>query len=126
MDQAHIEAFLQRTATVRGSDLSKMDGYKNVMLGDLVNGPRAKQIDTWAQRQTYIAMGFAMEAAALLKVDTCALEGLDPQAYDKILNLESTTYKTVAAIAFGYRHDDDKYQNLAKVRFEAKDVMFKV
>ena len=123
MDEQHVTKFIERTAAVRGANPETLEGYKNMMIGDLVNGPRSQVIEAWAQRQTYIAMGFAMETAALLNVDTCALEGLDPQAYDKILNLEGTGYKTVAALAFGYRHADDKYQSAKKVRFEDKDVV---
>ena len=32
----------------------------------------------------YIALGFMMSCAADLRVDTCALEGMDPAAYDRM------------------------------------------
>jgi nitroreductase len=68
-------------------------------------------------------MGFLMETAALLGIDTCPLEGLDPVAYDKILKLEDTGYSTVAAVACGYRHAEDKYQHAKKVRFDKHEVI---
>ncbi len=67
-------------------------------------------------------MGFIMETAAIMSIYTCPLEGLDPKGYDKVLNLEGTGYETVAAVAVGYRHADNKYQSVPKVRFEKKDV----
>ncbi|MFZ4403685.1 MAG: NAD(P)H-dependent oxidoreductase [Pseudobdellovibrionaceae bacterium] len=126
MDEDHINKFIQKTAQVRGVEASTMDGYKGMMIGDLVKGPRAAHIDTWAKQQVYIAMGQVLTAAALLSVDTCPMEGLDPAGYDKVLNLEGSGYNTVAAIAFGYRHADDKYQHAKKVRFDKADVIINI
>ncbi len=123
MDEAHIQKYIERIAEVRKIPVSSLDGFKNVMVGDVVKGPRAQVIEHWAQRQTYIAMGFVMAAAALLKVDACPMEGLDPKAYDSILNLSGTGWATVAAVALGYRHAEDALQNAAKVRFDNKEVI---
>lgn len=123
MDEAHITKFVEQTAKVRGVVASTLDGFKKMMMGDLVNGPRAAVINWWAQRQTYIAMGSFLTTAALMEIDALPMEGLDPAAYDKILELEGSGYKTVAAIACGYRADDDKYQHNKKVRFDLKDVV---
>lgn len=123
MDEAHIQKYVDKIASVRGVSLASLDGYKNMMIGDVVKGPRAQIIEWWAQKQTYIAMGFLMEAAALLKIDACPMEGLEPKSYDKILNLENSEWATVAAVAVGYRHPEDALQKAAKVRFDNKDVV---
>jgi nitroreductase len=104
-------------------DPKLLDGYKRVIVGDLINGPRGETIYHWAQRQAYIAMGFIMKTAAVLEIDTCPLEGLDPKGYDKVLDLKNTGYGTVAAVACGYRHADDKYQHIKKVRFDKDDII---
>lgn len=123
MDESHIQKFIEKTAQVRKMQAADLEGYKNMMIGDLVKGPRSEVINFWAQRQSYIAMGFLMEAAALLNIDTCAMEGIDPKGYDKVLGLEGSGFATVAAVATGYRHSDDKYQHAPKVRFDKKDVI---
>lgn len=123
MDEEHITKFIQQTAKVRGIDASSLDGYKNMMVGDLVKGPRSQVINWWAQRQVYIAMGSFLTTAAMMEIDSLPMEGLDPAGYDKVLNLEGSGYKTVAAIACGYRAEDDKYQHAKKVRFDANDVL---
>lgn len=123
MDEAHITKFLEKNALVRGVDVTTMDGYKNMMIGDLVKGPRAQVINWWAQRQCYIAMGSFLTTASLMEIDALPMEGLDPAGYDKVLGLENSGYKTVAAIACGYRADDDKYQHTKKVRFDMNDVV---
>ncbi len=123
MDEEYIAKFIQQNAKVRAIDPSTLEAYKNVMIGDLVNGPRAQIIGWWAQRQSYIAMGSFLTTASLMEIDTLPMEGLDPSEYDKVLNLEGTGYKTVAAIACGYRAEDDKYQFSKKVRFDMADVV---
>ena len=39
----------------------------------------------WAQRQTYLALGNALNGAKSLGFDSCPMEGFDPKAYSKIL-----------------------------------------
>ncbi len=123
MGEGHITHFLDRVAEVRGVSKDSLEGYKGYMMGDLVNGPRAAAIDQWSARQAYIALGNFMTSAALLGVDTCPLEGLEPAAYDAILGLEAEGYATVCACAAGYRSADDKYASLPKVRFPDSELV---
>jgi nitroreductase len=123
MDEAHIEKLVEQTAKTKGLDIASLAGFRNAMLGDLIKGPRSKVIGWWAQRQTYIAMGSFLTTAALMEIDALPMEGLDPAGYDKALGLEGSGYKTVAAIACGYRSADDKFQHAKKVRFDSADVL---
>ena len=117
VDEQFVKEHIARISEVRQLPLESLAGYQNAILGDVVNGPRAKVLEPWAQRQSYIAMGFLMETAALLQIDACPMEGLDANAYDEILGLKGSSFKTVASVALGYRHANDKYQNAKKVRF---------
>ncbi len=116
VDEAFVQKYIERIAEVRGAPLEALAGYKEMMVNNLVKGPEEK-IRVWSQRQTYIAMGFLLETAALLKIDATPMEGFDPAAYDKILGLEGTGWKSVATVALGYRHPEDSFQSLKKVRF---------
>ncbi len=42
------------------------------------------------------------------------MEGINPPEYDKILGLADSGYKTVVALALGYRSANDKYASLAR------------
>ena len=119
----HIDHFIERTAEVRGVTSESLAGYRNMMVSDVIHGARSLTVNEWATRQTYIALGNFMTSAALLGVDTCPLEGLDPAKYDQILGLPSKGYATVVACAAGYRASDDKYASLAKVRFTNSEVI---
>jgi nitroreductase len=123
MDEPHIDHFLSTMAHVRGLELPTLDGFKKMLIGDLITGPRSKIISEWATRQTYIALGNFMTSCAVLGVDACPLEGINPVQYDQILGLVGTGYKTVVACPAGYRNPEDKHAHLKKVRFSKKDVI---
>jgi len=93
------------------------------MVSDVVHGERGKVAHEWATRQSYIALGNVMTCAALLGVDACPMEGLNPREYDRILGLHGTGYATVVACAFGYRASGDKYAGQTKVRFETSHLI---
>ena len=62
-------------------------------------------------------------AAALLGVDTCAMEGFQPDKFDEILGLTGTGFTSIVACAAGYRAADDKAALRKKVRFPASEVI---
>jgi nitroreductase len=123
MKEADVDRFINRSAEVRGVPADSLAAYRGMMLGDVVNGPRGKIAHEWAARQCYIALGNLMTAAAVLGVDACPMEGINPPEYDKILGLAGTGYKTVVALALGYRAAGDKYASLAKIRYETAELV---
>jgi nitroreductase len=79
--------------------------------------------EVWASRQTYIAIGNLLSAAAELKIDTCPMEGFNPDEFDELLHLESKNLKSVALMTLGYRSENDGLQNEKKVR-KSKEELF--
>ena len=123
MQAADVTKLIQRISAVRGLPPESLNFYRDMMLGDVVNGARGKSAHEWATRQTYIALGNLMTAAAVLGVDACPMEGFVPAEYDKILGLNGSGYATVVACALGYRAAGDKYAKLAKVRYDQADLI---
>jgi nitroreductase len=123
MTPADVDRLIRRIVEVRGVTAESIQFYRDMMLGDIVNGPRGKTAHEWAARQCYIALGNLMTCAAVLGVDACPMEGIAPAEYDKILGLAGTGYKTVVALALGYRGAGDKYATLAKVRYPAEELI---
>jgi nitroreductase len=119
----HLDHFIARTAEVRGITVEAIAGYRNIMASDVIYGPRSLTVNEWATRQVYIALGNFMTSAAMIGVDTCPMEGIEAPKYDKLLGLSEKGYATVVACAAGYRAEDDKYANLAKVRFLKDEVI---
>jgi nitroreductase len=123
VDVPYMEKYLARIAEVRGITLESLGFYRDMMMADVIAGPRQAWVREWAARQVYIALGNFMTSAALVGVDTCPLEGIDPREYDAILDLPAKGYNTIVACAAGYRSADDKYATLPKVRFEKNDLV---
>lgn len=123
LNVAYIEKYIARIAEVRGVTTESMLFFQEMMARDLINGPRAEVVKEWAARQAYIALGNLLTTAALLGVDACPMEGLDPVKYDEILDLPAKGFRTAVACALGYRLDEDKYSSLAKVRFAKSEMI---
>ena len=123
MTEVDIEKFIHRIVEVRGGTADSMLGYKNMMVGDVVNGERSKWATEWAARQAYIALGQFMTACALVGVDTCPMEGFVPEKFDEVLKLADEGLTTAVLCPTGYRSADDRYASLPKVRFNSADVI---
>jgi nitroreductase len=123
MTEEDVDHYIQRISEVRGVKAEDLAAYRGMMVNTLVTGGRAPRAAEWAADQVYIALGQFMAAAALLGVDTCPMEGIDPEQYDAILGLAGTPYHTIVACPAGYRGEGDKYAALAKVRFPAGELL---
>ena len=121
--EADVDRYLARIAEVRGGSAEALAGFKKVLVADIVNGPRGKDALSWATCQAYIALGNFMTSAAMLGIDTCPMEGINPPKYDELLGLAEQGFRTVVACAAGYRAASDKYAQLPKVRFPAEELI---
>jgi nitroreductase len=124
LGEADIDRYLSRIGEVRGQAVESLAGLKRVMMGSLTDPPF--DVNEWAARQVYIALGQFMACAALLGVDTCPMEGIDPVKYDEVLGIGAQGYRTVVGCAAGYRAADDKYAQTPKVRFKTEDVVQRI
>lgn len=61
----------------------------------------------WTARQSYIAMGFLLAAAAEKGIDSTPIEGLDTAKLDEILGLREKGMRSVAVVTLGYRSPND-------------------
>jgi nitroreductase len=123
MTETDMDKLIARTTDIRKIPPASLNFYRDMMLGDLVKGPRSQIAHEWATRQAYIALGNLMTCAAVLGVDACPMEGFVPTEYDRVLDLENSGYASVVCCALGYRAAADKYAALPKVRFEIKDLV---
>ncbi len=121
MGPDYVGRYIERTAEVRGVPIESLDKFKQVIV-NFATKP-GFDVDAWAKNQIYIALGNFMTAAAMLGIDTCPMEGLDPKKYDEILGLTLLGYSTIVACPAGYRAADDKYATTPKVRFKHDDII---
>lgn len=125
LQEQDVTAWVARMSEVQGTPVEDLAPLKKIILG-FVSPQTPEGLRSWNTRQSYIALGQLMTAAALLGVDTCPMEGLEPTAYDEILGLRGSGYVTAVACALGYRSATDKYAALLKVRYDTAQVIQRV
>jgi nitroreductase len=115
VQETHIDDYLANIAQTRNISLEAVKGYGDFMKSNLVGLPLEKKA-IWTSKQTYLALGNLLNAAAELKIDVTPIEGFLSDQYNEILGLTAKGYAASVVAAVGYRHEDDATQHLAKVR----------
>ena len=124
--EADVDRHLANTARIRGLNIDSLKPLREMIVADVVQGPRGKVYQEWAKKQTYIALGQLMLAAATLGVDTCPMEGFAPHKYDEILGLPARGLTVAVACPLGYRSADDKYASVPKVRYPLDEMILRI
>jgi nitroreductase len=76
----------------------------------------------WAARQSYIALGTGLIAAAAEGVDATPMEGFNADALDKLLDLPAKGLRSTLILALGYRDEEKDFLAKAqKVRRSAEE-----
>jgi nitroreductase len=116
-----IDEVTDLNITARGEIPLIHDYYGNLKASYV---PREAEVNyAHAARQAYIALGIALVAAAEQEVDSTPMEGFDPVAVDKILNLGERGLRSVVLLPLGYRDPTgDWLLPMAKVR-KSREVM---
>lgn len=110
-----INGFVKNIANTRHLTVETLGGFSDYLKNALVPMEEdAKKI--WTAKQTYIALGNLLSAAAQLKIDAGAMEGFDPKQFNEILGLDKLNLNASVIAAVGYRDADDAAQHQKKVR----------
>ena len=121
-DENLVDDYLTNVSETRNIPQEGLKGYGDFMKSTLLNLP-AETKGNWSIRQIYLALGNAMQAAAELKIDTCAMEGFEPEKYNKVLGLNEKNQNAAVVLAIGFRSEEDETQHQAKVR-KSKEELF--
>ncbi|MEI6346212.1 MAG: NAD(P)H-dependent oxidoreductase [bacterium] len=113
-----IEAHLMNTAGGNLDIRAKLAGFEGALKG-FAEGKTEADIQIWATKQVYIALGFALAACAEMQIDSCPMEGFDPAQFKKILSLPAHLYPCVV-LAVGKRASTEVLK--PKVRFGNADL----
>jgi nitroreductase len=113
--EERIDEVVALTVAARG-DLPMLRGYFDFLKANYLK--RDPEVNyAHAARQTYIALGFALMAAAEQEVDSTPIEGFSPDAVDAILGLRERGLRSVVLLPLGYRDQEgDWLLPMPKVR----------
>jgi nitroreductase len=81
----------------------------------------------WAARQTYIAFGVAIAAAAIERVDAAPMEGFKNAGMDELLGLKERGLRSTSLLALGHRDlVNDRLVHLKKVRRPKEELIIEL
>ncbi len=69
-----------------------------------------ENIYAWTAKQSYIALGNMMTAAAFIGIDSCPIEGFEKENVENVLGLDTSKYQVAAFVPFGYRINEQPTQ----------------
>lgn len=129
-DSSHLLVFSTRTdlnarvdelieAKTGGDETKKaqLAAYINMVKG-FVGRHDVQTGRAWADRQTYLGLGFALAACAELEIDSCPMEGFNSEDFDEKIGLPENL-KSVVVLCIGYRKGDPQR---GKFRFDDRDL----
>jgi len=116
-----IDTYINNVAVTRNLPVDSFQGYSDFMKSKIVLLPEHTK-NSWTSKQTYLALGNLMNAAAELKIDVTPMEGFEAEKYNEILGLDKLGLNATLVAPIGYRHEDDATQNYAKVRKSNEDL----
>lgn len=115
IDGRYIAQHFEQIKRIRGVSDEILDPFKDALVDDFSKKDK-KEIKEWCINQAYLAMGNLLTVCAIEKIDSCPMEGFDPDAYDELLNLKEKGLTSVLVLPIGYRAEDDIFADFKKVR----------
>jgi nitroreductase/dihydropteridine reductase len=115
IDEKSVEDYINNISDQRNIPVDKFDDLKNMMMGT-INNMSEEQKTIWAQKQTYIGLGFSLVASAVEGVDSTPMEGFIPEQVDEVLGLDELGLKSTLVLPLGYRDEGDYLSSMKKIR----------
>lgn len=117
-----VDTYIAHTAATRNMPEENLADFKKGLMATITRNSKEENF-AWASRQTYIALGFAMAAAAVEQVDSTPMEGFKPAELDQLLGLAEKGLRSVTMLTLGYRDEENDWlAKLPKVRRNKEDL----
>ena len=112
-----VDRYIDQHIKITQTPRSALANYSDHMKSALADKTPAQRQE-WAHQQAYIALGNLLTCAALMRIDSCPMTGIDFKGYDTVLGLQEQNLTTTVVCAIGRRHPDDAQALRPKVRFD--------
>ena len=114
--EKEVGEYMQDIAEQRGVPVESLNDFAGNINGSFKK-LTPEQARVWADKQTYLALGFSLVAAAAEQIDATPMEGFSPDAVDAVLGLKELGLHSAVALTLGYRDAANDYLvNAKKVR----------
>lgn len=120
--EAEIDQYISNLIQTRGIPAESIKGYADFMKMKITT--LAEDVrNNWTSKQTYLALGNLLNAAAELKIDVTPMEGFEPEKVNELLGFNELGLNASLIATIGYRHEEDATQHYKKVR-KSKEELF--
>ena len=113
--ESGIDDYFKNVSQTREVPVESMQGYIDFMKAS-ITALSDNDRNNWSAKQTYLALGNLMNAAAELRIDVTPMEGFVPEKVNEILGLNELGLNATLIATLGYRHEEDATQYFKKVR----------
>ncbi len=115
IDASFIVDHFKRVEDIRQTSRNILEPYEQNLIATFSDKEK-EEVKVWMTNQLYLALGALLTVCAMEKIDSCAMEGFQPEKYDTFLELDKRGLKSVIVLPVGYRDTSDFFSNLKKVR----------
>ncbi|TGM53123.1 nitroreductase family protein [Leptospira adleri] len=116
VSEEKILDYIRLISETRNLPAESLEGFKNSM-SNWFKSQTPETSYNWAARQTYIAFGTGIVAAAVEDVDATPMEGFNAKALDELLHLKEKGLRSTSILTLGYRDSEkDSLVKAIKVR----------
>ena len=124
LGEAHTGALLAQEATDgRFANDAAREGQRKTRDGYIALHREAGDLQQWAQKQVYLALGTLLLGAGAMGIDATPMEGFDAKLLDQELGLPAKGLSSVVLVSLGYRGEADFNAKLPKSRLPAEAVI---
>lgn len=126
IEKQHLTAYIRNMAKIRNQEYSELAEFQKSIEEGVLHWSE-EQMSNWSVKQTYIALGTGLIAAADLRVDSTPMEGFNADKLDALLHLKEKNLRSVVLLALGYRDESkDFLAGAKKVRLPITELVKKV
>ncbi|WP_373029315.1 NAD(P)H-dependent oxidoreductase [Sulfurovum sp.] len=112
IENAKVESGMpKKRFTRRDMPQETLDFYMDIYAKHLEKTLSSDEnIYAWTSKQSYIALGNMMTAAAFIGIDSCPIEGFEKENVEEVLGLDTSKYQVAVIVPFGYRINEQSSQ----------------
>ena len=115
IDKNFILDHFKRVEGIRNTPREILEPFEKNLIASFTE-KNSSEIKDWMINQLYLTLGALLTVCAVEKIDSCPMEGFEPEKYDQILGLDKRGLESVIVLPVGYRDESDFFVTLKKVR----------